>query len=211
MPRATNSPASRRRRKRVLEQAKGYFGNKSKLYRYATDAVDHALQYAYRDRRAKKRDWRSLWIVRINAACRAQGMSYSRFIEGITAAGIKLDRRMLADYAARDEAAFNVLIAQSREALKGKAKPPVVDPTDLEQIEGVGAKVKRLLAVAGFKTFSDVAAASVDQLKQVVAAAGARFRMMDPTTWPEQAALAAKGDWDGLDALKAQLKGGRRV
>ncbi len=180
MPRATNAPASRRRRKRVLHQAKGYFGNKSRLYRYATDAVDHALQYAYRDRRHKKGEWRSLWITRINIACRSQGLSYSRFMEGLNAAGVKLDRRMLADYAVRDDAAFKVLVEQSREALKGKAVAPTVDPEELTLVEGVGTKVKRLLATAGIKTFSDLSAATVPQLQEIIAKAGARFRMMDP-------------------------------
>ena len=120
MPRSTNSPASRRRRKRVLKSAKGYFGSKSKLFRYAKDAVDHAGQYAYRDRRAKKRTWRSLWIVRINAACRAHDITYSRFIEGLAAAGIALDRKIMADLAVRDEAAFGGLVEKARDALKAK-------------------------------------------------------------------------------------------
>ncbi len=121
MPRATNAPASRRRRKRVLEQAKGYFGNKSRLYRYATEAVKHALQYAYRDRRNKKRTWRSLWIVRLNAACRENGISYSRFVEGTTAAGIALNRKALSGIAVRDPAAFTAIVDQARAALKEKA------------------------------------------------------------------------------------------
>jgi large subunit ribosomal protein L20 len=122
MPRATNAPASRRRRKRVLQQAKGYFGNKSRLYRYATDAVDHALQHAYTDRRRKKRTWRALWITRLNAACRANDISYRRFIEGTTAAGITLNRKVMADIAARDETGFKKLVDQARAALKSKAK-----------------------------------------------------------------------------------------
>lgn len=121
MPRATNSPASRKRRKKVVKMAKGYYGNKSKLYRYAKEAVDHALQYAYRDRRAKKSTWRSLWIVRINAACRNAGISYSRFQEGLRASGIELDRKSLADIAARDEAAFAAIVEKARAALDSKA------------------------------------------------------------------------------------------
>ena len=122
MPRVTNAPASRRRRKRVLEQAKGYFGNKSKLYRYATEAVAHAYQYAYRDRRAKKRTWRALWITRVNIACRNAGITYSRFIEGLNAAGVKLDRKNLADLAVTDEAGFKTLVQQARDALKNNAE-----------------------------------------------------------------------------------------
>lgn len=120
MPRATNSPASRKRRKKVVKMAKGYYGNKSKLYRYAKEAVDHALQYAYRDRRNKKRTWRSLWIVRINAACRNAGISYSRFQEGLKATGIELDRKALADIAVRDEVAFNAIIEKAKAALDAK-------------------------------------------------------------------------------------------
>ena len=121
MPRTTNAPASRKRRKKVLKYAKGYFGNKSKLYRYAKEAVQHAWQYAYAARRKKKGDFRSLWIIRLNAACRNAGISYSRFIEGLKAANIGLDRKVLADIAVRDEVAFNALVAKAQDALKTKA------------------------------------------------------------------------------------------
>lgn len=121
MARATNSPASRKRRKKVLKYAKGYFGNKSKLFRYAKEAVQHAWQYAYAARRKKKGDFRGLWIVRMNAACRTAGISYSRFIEGLKAANIQLDRKVLSDIAVRDEVAFNALVKQAQDALKAKA------------------------------------------------------------------------------------------
>src|SRR6266700_3980745 len=121
MARATNSPASRKRRKKVLKYAKGYFGNKSKLFRYAKEAVQHAWQYAYAARRKKKADRRGLWIVRLNAACRNAGISYSRFIEGLKAANIALDRKILSDIAIRDEVAFNALVQQAQDALKTKA------------------------------------------------------------------------------------------
>ncbi|ACB75637.1 50S ribosomal protein L20 [Opitutus terrae] len=121
MARVTNSPASRKRRKKVLKYAKGYFGSKSKLYRYAKEAVQHAWQYAYDHRRKKKSDFRALWIVRVNAACRNAGISYSRFMEGLKAANIALDRKVLADLAVRDEAGFNVLVKQAQDALKTKA------------------------------------------------------------------------------------------
>jgi large subunit ribosomal protein L20 len=121
MPRATNSPASRKRRKKVLKYARGYFGNKSKLYRYAKEAVQHAWQYAYDHRKKKKGDFRSLWIVRLNAACRNAGISYSRFIEGLKAANIGLDRKVLSDLAIRDEVAFNGLVKKAQDALKTKA------------------------------------------------------------------------------------------
>jgi large subunit ribosomal protein L20 len=121
MARATNSPASRKRHKKVLKYAKGYFGNKSRLFRYAKEAVQHAWQYAYADRKKKKGDRRSLWIIRLNAACRNAGMSYSRFIEGLHAANIMLDRKVLSDLAIRDEIAFNGLVQQAQDALKAKA------------------------------------------------------------------------------------------
>lgn len=121
MPRATNAPAANKRRKKLLKHAKGYYARKSKLYRYAKDAVEHAWQYAYRDRRKKKSTARALWIVRLNAAVRVQGMSYSRFIEGIHAANIGLDRKVLADLAVRDEVAFNAIVQQAQDALKTKA------------------------------------------------------------------------------------------
>ncbi len=121
MARSTNGPASRKRRKKVLKYAKGYFGSKSKLFRYAKEAVQHAWQYAYRARRKKKADFRGLWIVRVNAACRNAGITYSRFVEGLKAANIELDRKVLSDIAIRDEAAFNALVKQAQDALKAKA------------------------------------------------------------------------------------------
>lgn len=119
--RVTNAPASRKRRNRMLQAAKGFRMRRSKLYRYASDAVDHGRQYAYRDRRVKKRTFRYLWQVRINAAARAAGMTYSRFIEGLKAAQCALDRKVLADIAARDAVAFGELVKVAQAALKTKA------------------------------------------------------------------------------------------
>ena len=118
--RVTNAPASWKRRKRMLQAAKGFRLKRSKLYRYASDAVDHGRQYAYRDRRVKKRTFRYLWQVRINAAARDAGTTYSRFIEGLKAAKCALDRKVLADIAAQDIAAFNELVKLAKEALKAK-------------------------------------------------------------------------------------------
>ena len=120
MPRATNSPASRARRKRVLLRAKGFRGFRSKLYRYAKDAVIKARQYEYRDRKKRKGTFRRLWIQRISAASRAQGITYSRFTEGLKASGIEVDRKILADLAVNDIAAFNFIVEQSKEALAKK-------------------------------------------------------------------------------------------
>lgn len=118
--RVTNSPASRKRRTRMIRAAKGFRLKRGKLYRYASDAVDHGRQYAYRDRRTKKRNFRYLWQIRINAAVRSAGMTYSRFMEGLKAAKCSLDRKVLADIAAQDTAAFNQLIELARNALKSK-------------------------------------------------------------------------------------------
>ena len=119
--RVTNAPASRKRRKRMLRLAKGYRLKRSKLYRYASDAVDHGLQYAYRDRKTKKRTFRYLWQIRINAAARAAGITYSRFMEGLKAAECALDRKSLADLAATDSAAFLKLVELAKGSLKTKA------------------------------------------------------------------------------------------
>ena len=118
--RATNAPASRKRRIRTIKAAKGFRMRRSKLYRYASDAVDHGRQYAYRDRRRKKRTFRYLWQARINAAVRELGLTYSRFIEGLIAAKCELDRKVLADIAATDAAAFTEIVNVAKAALKNK-------------------------------------------------------------------------------------------
>ena len=118
--RVTNSPASRKRRTRMIRAAKGFRLKRGKLYRYASDAVDHGRQYAYRDRRRKKREFRYLWQIRINAAVRTTGLTYSRFMEGLKAAKCALDRKVLADIAARDAAAFTELVNIAKNALKNK-------------------------------------------------------------------------------------------
>ena len=120
MPRATNAPASRRRRKRILNKAKGYRGARSKLYRYAKDAVFKADSWAYRDRKNRKRTFRGLWVQRINAAARERGLSYSRFMEGLRACNVQLDRKVLADLAVHDAGAFDELTAQAKAALESK-------------------------------------------------------------------------------------------
>ena len=118
--RVTNATASRKRRRRWIKAAKGFWLRRSKLHRYAKNAVDHGRQYAYRDRRNKKRTFRGLWNVRINAACRAEGLSYSRFIEGLKAANVEINRKLLADLAAQDKAVFAELIKVAQSALEVK-------------------------------------------------------------------------------------------
>lgn len=123
--RVTNAPASRKRRKRFVTAAKGFRGRRSKLYRYASDALDHGRVYAYRDRRDRKSDFRTLWQARINAAARTAGITYSRLIEGLKAAKVELDRKMLSDIAAQDAAAFVEIVKVAQQALKTKTPKTV--------------------------------------------------------------------------------------
>jgi large subunit ribosomal protein L20 len=117
MARVKRAVNAKKHHKAVLEKAKGYYGHRSRTYRAANEAVMHAGQYAFRDRRAKKGEFRALWIQRINAACRQNDISYSRFIAGLKAADIEVDRKILADLAVRDAAAFSSLVAASQAAL----------------------------------------------------------------------------------------------
>jgi large subunit ribosomal protein L20 len=117
MARVKRGVAAKKRHKKVLVRAKGYYGNKSRSFRAANEQLLHSGQYAFRDRRAKKGEFRRLWIQRINAACRQNDMSYSRFIAGLNAAGIEVDRKILADLAVTDAAAFASLVASAKAAL----------------------------------------------------------------------------------------------
>ena len=121
MPRVKRSVHARKKRRKVLEQAKGYWGLKKSSYRYAKEQVEHSLVYAYRDRKNKKRTFRQLWIIRINAAARANGLSYNQFIAGLREAGVELDRKSLAELAVSDPAAFTVVAEQAKAGLE-KAK-----------------------------------------------------------------------------------------
>ena len=122
MPRATNAPASRKRRKRILKKAKGFYGNRSRLYRYAKDAIFKAQTWATRDRKTRKRNFRALWITRISAGVRQQGLTYSRFMEGMKAAGIELDRKVLSDMAITSPASFEDIVNKAKAALGEKHK-----------------------------------------------------------------------------------------
>ena len=117
MPRVKRSVHARKKRRKVLEQAKGYWGLKNSNYTYAKEQVEHSLVYAYRDRKARKRDFRRLWIMRINAGARSNGLSYNRFIAGLKAANIELDRKVLADLAISDPAKFSEIAEQAKAAL----------------------------------------------------------------------------------------------
>jgi large subunit ribosomal protein L20 len=117
MPRVKRSVHARKKRRKVLEEAKGYWGIKKSSYTYAKEQVERSLAYAYRDRKTKKRDFRRLWIMRINAGARANGLSYNQFIAGVKAGGIELDRKILADLAVSDPAKFGEIAAQAKAAL----------------------------------------------------------------------------------------------
>ena len=121
MPRVKRGTVRRAKREKLLTLAKGYYANKSKLYRFAKEAVDRALKSAFVGRRRKKRDFRRLWIVRINAAARQQGISYSQFISGLNRAGVTVDRKMLAELAVNEPAAFAALTTRAKDALKQHA------------------------------------------------------------------------------------------
>jgi large subunit ribosomal protein L20 len=131
MARVKRAVHGRKHHRAVLEQAQGYYGNKSRSYRAANEQLMHSMQYAYRDRRARKGDFRKLWIQRINAGARANGISYSRLINGLHQAGVQVDRKVLADLAVTDPAAFAVLVRTSQDAL-GAA--PVADAAEVAEV-----------------------------------------------------------------------------
>src|ERR1700678_3917833 len=133
MARVKRAVHAKKHRRAVLEQAQGYYGNKSRSYRAAHEQLQHSLQYAYRDRRTRKGDFRQLWIQRINAGARVHGMSYSRLIAGLRAAGVDVDRKVLADLAVRDDAAFGALVEVARDAL------PTTDGTGSAATESASA------------------------------------------------------------------------
>ncbi len=121
MPRTTAAVARNKRKKKIFKAAKGYFGGRKNLYKTAKDAVEKGWEHAYRDRRKKKRNFRRLWIARINAGVREHGLSYSRFINGLKEAGIELDRKALADLAIRNPEAFSAVVDRAKEGLAAKA------------------------------------------------------------------------------------------
>lgn len=141
MPRVKGGNVARKRRKKVLKLAKGYFGSKSLLYRTANEQVMKSLSYAYRDRKQRKRNFRKLWITRINAAARPHGLSYSRFINGLNLAGVEVNRKMLADIAVHDAEGFGAIVAIAKQGLSGeavatpKAAPVVVTQDDVADIK----------------------------------------------------------------------------
>ena len=136
MARVKNGAVTKARHKKVLKEAKGYFGSKHRLYKTAKEQLMHSGQYAFRDRKQKKRDFRKLWITRINAACRQNDISYSRFIEGLTKAGVEINRKMLSEIAINDPKAFTELVKVARDGKAGKIKPA----TEVAGNEGAAKK-----------------------------------------------------------------------
>ncbi len=132
MARVKGGTVSKNRRRKVLKQAKGYFGSKHRLYKTAQEQVFHSGAYAYRDRRQKKRDFRKLWITRINAACRMNDISYSKFMNGLAIAGIEINRKMLSELAIDNPSAFTELVEVSKKALNGDVKAPKTEEKKVE-------------------------------------------------------------------------------
>lgn len=142
MARVKNGAVTKARHKKVLKQAKGYFGSKHRLYKTAKEQLMHSGQYAFRDRKQKKRDFRKLWITRINAACRQNDISYSRFIEGLTKAGVEINRKMLSEIAINDPKAFSELVKIAKDGKAGKIKPETKEVNE-EVTVGVSKEPKK--------------------------------------------------------------------
>lgn len=232
MARSRPKVYAHRRHKKVLKFTKGQVGSKHILFRRANEAMMKSLFYAYRDRRLRRRDFRALWIQRINAAVRNHGLNYSKFIHGLKVANVQVDRKALAHLAVHNAAAFGALAELAKSPTAPPQRTPVTAPKaapaaapapvvaqaieeaplpvadNLEKIEGIGPKINDVLHAAGIRTFAELAAADVERLRAIMLEAG--LRVNDPTTWPEQAALAAAGKWEEFQALQDQLVGGRR-
>ena len=140
MARVKNGAVTKARHKKVLKQAKGYFGSKHRLYKSAKEQLMHSGQYAYRDRKQKKREFRKLWITRINAACRENGISYSRFIEGLNKAGVEVNRKMLSEIAINDPKAFTELVNVAKKGKEGKIKVNEVKSTNEVTVKSSNTK-----------------------------------------------------------------------
>ena len=143
MARVKNGAVTKARHKKVLKEAKGYFGSKHRLYKTAKEQLMHSGQYAFRDRKQKKRDFRKLWITRINAACRQNEISYSRFIEGLTKAGVEINRKMLSEIAINDPKAFSELVKTAKDGKAGKIKPEIKEINE-EVTVGASKETKKV-------------------------------------------------------------------
>ena len=152
MARVKNGAVTKARHKKVLKQAKGYFGSKHRLYKSAKEQLMHSGQYAYRDRKQKKREFRKLWITRINAACRENGISYSRFIEGLNKAGVEVNRKMLSEIAINDPKAFTELVNVAKKGKEGKIKATEVKTTSEVTVKNSNSKTKEEVKTTEKKT-----------------------------------------------------------
>lgn len=143
MARVKGGTVARARRKKVLKEAKGYFGSKHRLYKTAHEQLMHSGQYAYRDRRQKKREFRKLWIARINAACKQNEITYSRFVNGLTKAGVTINRKMLSEVAIDSPETFKDLVVIAKDALEGKTYTPKVSKAETKKEEKVEVKEEK--------------------------------------------------------------------
>lgn len=162
MARVKGGTIHRARRKKIMKRAKGYFGSKHRLYRTAKEQVMHSLKYAYRDRRQKKRDFRKLWITRINAACRQNDISYSKFINGLSKAGITINRKMLSEIAIDNPTAFTELVEVSKAALNGK-----VEPVKEEAKKETKKETKKVETKEDKKEEKDLSKCTVAELREI--------------------------------------------
>ena len=160
MARVKNGAVTKARRKKILKQAKGYFGSKHRLFKTAKEQVMHSYVYAYRDRRQNKRNFRKLWIVRINAACRENEISYSRFINGLSKAGVTVNRKMLAEIAIDSPKAFSDLVAIAKDALEGKMPKEAKAEKKVETKKAAKAEVKE-------EAKEDISKLTVAELKKL--------------------------------------------
>jgi large subunit ribosomal protein L20 len=222
MPRSVNVVAARARRKKMMKLAKGYWGRGKNVWTVAKNKIEKGLTYAYRDRKQKKREFRALWIQRINAATREHGISYSVFMGKLAQAEIELNRKVLADLAMNHPEAFKAVVdaiatdksteKPKKAAAPAKAKPAkteVAKGDDLAIIEGIGPKIAELLNNAGITTFAQLADTESAKIEEIMDAAGSRFKVHDATTWPQQAALARDGKMDELKKLQDELNAGK--
>ena len=190
MARVKNGAVTKARHKKVLKEAKGYFGSKHRLYKTAKEQLMHSGQYAFRDRKQKKRDFRKLWITRINAACRQNDISYSRFIEGLTKAGVEINRKMLSEIAINDPKAFTELVKTAKDGKAGKIKAATEVAGSEVTIGGKKASAKNETKKAEVKEEKvDLSKLTVAELKEM-----AKAKKIDGYTSMKKAEL--------IDALK---------
>jgi len=172
MARVKNGAVTKARHKKVLKQAKGYFGSKHRLYKSAKEQLMHSGQYAFRDRKQKKRDFRKLWITRINAACRENDISYSRFIEGLTKAGVEVNRKMLSEIAINDPKAFSELVKVAKDGKAGKVALSKVESKEevtIKKATGKKETVKKTTTKTTTKKEAKEETVKVDYSKMTVA------------------------------------------